>query len=176
MAMGSKVPVFQIVGYKNSGKTSLLSELIAYGTDEGDRIAAIKHHGHNEPLKVMHRDTDSFRLHESGAFMTGVDCSGRFQLELNHKPDFPLSRFIDLYGYFEPDLIVIEGFKQEPYPKAIVIKREEDLSLLNLSNIQFVITWNEKWTEDLTLPVYRLSDWRQSLPIVYPLTKRGEED
>ncbi|MFQ3543873.1 molybdopterin-guanine dinucleotide biosynthesis protein B [Halobacillus rhizosphaerae] len=170
--MRKGTPVFQIVGYKNSGKTSLLSELVAYGTLEGDRISAIKRHGHDEPLKVMHRETDSYRLHESGAFMTGVDSAGRFQLELDHKENFPLSQLIDLYCFFKPDLIVIEGYKHELYPKAVIIKREEDLKLLNeLSNIQFVITWNETWTEHLSLPVYRLSEWRQCLPKVYPIAK-----
>ncbi|MBH0228773.1 molybdopterin-guanine dinucleotide biosynthesis protein B [Halobacillus yeomjeoni] len=171
--MVKEAPVFQIVGFKNSGKTSLLQELIAYGTGKGEQIAAIKHHGHDEPLKVMHHDTDSYRLHESGAFMTGVDSARRFQLELDHRDSLSLARLVELYRFFNPDLIVIEGFKNEPYPKAVVIKRLEDLDLLELSNIKFVITWDLKLTEGLDFPVYHLDDWRRQVPEVYQVVTGG---
>ncbi|RWZ55162.1 molybdopterin-guanine dinucleotide biosynthesis protein B [Halobacillus fulvus] len=169
--MAEQAPVFQIVGYKNSGKTSLLSSLIAYGSRQGDKIAAIKHHGHDEPLKVMHYGTDSYRLHESGAFMTGVDSPRRFQLELSHEDPFPLSQLVDLYQHFSPDLIAVEGFKQEPYPKAVIIKRAEDLNLLELENIQLVVTWDRSLTHALELPVFHLDEWRRSLPEVYRIAR-----
>ncbi|MBA2174506.1 molybdopterin-guanine dinucleotide biosynthesis protein B [Halobacillus locisalis] len=169
--MVNQAPVFQIVGFKNSGKTSLLSELIAYGSNHGERLGAIKHHGHDEPLKVMHHGTDSYQLHESGAFMTGVDSPRRFQLELSHEEGFSLTHLVNIYSQFDPDLIVVEGFKEESYPKAVIIKRREDLSLMTLSNIQFVITWDESVTSHLDVPVYPLEDWRKHLPTIYPVAK-----
>ncbi|MYL70258.1 molybdopterin-guanine dinucleotide biosynthesis protein B [Halobacillus litoralis] len=170
----AKTPVFQIVGYKNSGKTSLLSDLIAYGTDRGEKVAAIKHHGHEEPLKVMHLDTDSYRLHESGAFMTGVDSPRRFQLELSHEDDFPLTQLVEIYQHFSPDLIAVEGYKQEHFPKAVIIKREEDLPLLGqVTNIQLVICWDERLMNQVSLPAIPLREWRKRLPEVYRLAKEG---
>lgn len=167
-------PVFQIVGYKNSGKTSLLSDLIAYGTEKGDRVAAIKHHSHDEPLKVMHNDTDSYRLHESGAFLTGVDSPRRFQLELTHEDDFPLEDLVAIYRHFSPDLIAVEGYKEEGYPKAVIIKRVEDLPLLDrVSNIQFVITWDERVTNHVSYSVIALKNWRKRLPEVFEIAKGG---
>ncbi|ARI78043.1 molybdopterin-guanine dinucleotide biosynthesis protein B [Halobacillus mangrovi] len=174
--MSTQSPVFQIVGYKNTGKTSLLSEIIAYGSARGQRVAAIKHHGHDEPLKVMHHETDSYRLHESGAFMTGVDSPRRFQLELNHPEGFTLDHLVELYRNFSPDLIVVEGFKYEHYPKAVIIKRADDLKLLDLTNIQFVITWNENLTDHLSIPVYTLREWRRRMSDVYTVAKGGEPD
>lgn len=170
----AETPVFQIVGYKNSGKTSLLSDLIAYGTDRGEKVAAIKHHGHEEPLKVMHLDTDSYRLHESGAFMTGVDSPRRFQLELSHEDDFPLTQLVNIYQHFSPDLIAVEGYKQEDFPKAVIIKREEDLPLLEqLTNIQLVICWDERMIDRVSFPAISLREWRKRLPEVYRLAKEG---
>jgi len=169
--MNHETPVFQVVGYKNSGKTSLLSELIAYGAENEEHVAAIKHHGHDEPLKVMHHGTDSYRLHESGAFMTGVDSPGRLQLELNHPEGYPLEKLVSLYRFFAPDLIVVEGFKQESYPKAVIIKREKDLELLKLENIRLVVTWDESLTSHLDLPVYKLEQWKEQLSEIYKLAK-----
>lgn len=171
-----ETPVFQIVGYKNSGKTSLLSDLIAYGAEREEKVAAIKRHTHEEPLKVMHHETDSYRLHEAGSFMTGVDSPGRFQMELSHQEEYALDRLVFLYRQFDPDLIAVEGYKNEPYPKAVIIKREEDLELLDtLTNIQVVITWNEAMTEVVPFPVIALNDWRKRLSEVYRIAK-GEED
>ncbi|WP_027953517.1 molybdopterin-guanine dinucleotide biosynthesis protein B [Halobacillus kuroshimensis] len=170
-----EAPVFQIVGYKNSGKTSLLSDLIAFGAEREEKVAAIKRHTHEEPLKVMHHETDSYRLHEAGSFMTGVDSPGRFQLELSHQEDYTLDKLIFLYRQFDPDLIAVEGYKNEAYPKAVIIKREEDLELLDqLHNIQLVITWNEAMTAGVPFPVVALKDWRKRLSKVYRLAK-GEE-
>lgn len=169
--MADQAPVFQIAGYKNSGKTTLLSEIIAYGFQRNDRVAAIKHHGHHEPLKVMHQETDSYRLHESGAFLTGVDSPGRFQLELSHNNPFSLKELVQLYQHLSPDLIIVEGFKYEDYPKAVIIKKEEDIDLLQLSNVQMVFTWEEQLTDHLHLPVYPLNTWRKKLPEIYDVVK-----
>ncbi|ELK45223.1 molybdopterin-guanine dinucleotide biosynthesis protein B [Halobacillus sp. ACCC02827] len=167
-----RAPVFQIVGYKNSGKTTLLSDLIAYGTDRGEKIAAIKHHTHEEPLKVMHHETDSYRLHECGSFLTGVDSPRRFQMELSHDDDFALDHLVDIYRHFSPDLITVEGYKEEHYPKAVIIKRVEDLKLLdNLTNIKLVITWDETLTAHVSHSVIALKDWRKRLPEVLELAK-----
>lgn len=167
-------PVFQVVGLKNSGKTSLLSDLIAYGSSRGERVATIKHQSHDEPLKVIHHDTDSYRLHESGAFMTGVDSHRRFQLELTHEDDLPLESLVSIYQHFSPDLIVVEGYTQGHFPKAVIIKRESDLQLLkDLLNIQLVICWDERMSHDISFPVISLKDWRKRLREVYKLAKRG---
>ncbi|SFJ65290.1 molybdopterin-guanine dinucleotide biosynthesis protein B [Halobacillus dabanensis] len=167
-------PVFQVVGFKNSGKTSLLSDLIAYGTGRGERVATIKHQSHDEPLKVIHHDTDSYRLHESGAFMTGVDSHRRFQLELTHEDDLPLESLVSIYQHFSPDLIVVEGYTQEQFPKAVIIKRDTELHLLKeLANIQLVICWDECMTDDIPFPVISLKDWRKHLHEVYKLAKSG---
>ncbi|MCA0969606.1 molybdopterin-guanine dinucleotide biosynthesis protein B [Halobacillus litoralis] len=165
-------PVFQIVGYKNSGKTTLLSKLIAYGAGKGERVAVIKHHGHPEPLQAMHDETDSARLKKSGSFLTGVRSAGGLQLELD-STDFSLPRIVELYQAFEPDLIVVEGYKEEDYPKAVIVKKEQDLELLKKENIRFVITWDVSLTGNLTLPVYTIGEWEEQLPILYDLIKGG---
>ena len=38
--------VFQIVGYQNSGKTTLMEKVISGAAEKGVRVAYIKHHGH----------------------------------------------------------------------------------------------------------------------------------
>lgn len=43
---GQNRSILQIVGYQNSGKTTLMEKLIQALTYEGMKVATIKHHGH----------------------------------------------------------------------------------------------------------------------------------
>ncbi len=172
----TQAPIFQIVGYKNSGKTTVLCSLIEYGSSMGDQVASIKRHGHHQPLEPMHDHTDSYRLQKAGSFLTGVDSAESFQLEVNHKQVMPLERLITLYQSFSPDLIMIEGYKKAPFKKAVIIKDETDLSLLELDQVAFVLTWNEEWTRHLDVPVYTMEQWKQSIASIYEIIKRREEN
>ncbi|UOQ92818.1 molybdopterin-guanine dinucleotide biosynthesis protein B [Halobacillus shinanisalinarum] len=172
----NQAPTFQIVGYKNSGKTTVLCDLVAYGSTIGDQVATVKHHAHKQPLEPMHTETDSYRLQKAGSFLTGVDNADTFQLEYNHKQSPPLGWLIDLYQSFGPDLILIEGFKKEAYRKAVILKEESDLRLLNLEQIAFVLTWDLEWVKHLEVPVFAMDEWKQSIENIYSIMKGREDD
>ena len=38
--------IIQIVGYKNSGKTTLMAHAVSFLKEKGFTVATIKHHGH----------------------------------------------------------------------------------------------------------------------------------
>ena len=57
--------VFGIVGWKNSGKTTLVERLVAEFVRRGWRIATVKHAHHD--ADIDHPGTDSFRHRAAGA-------------------------------------------------------------------------------------------------------------
>ncbi|MCP3763029.1 molybdopterin-guanine dinucleotide biosynthesis protein B [Domibacillus sp. A3M-37] len=128
--------VFQIVGYQNSGKTTLMEKLIRAAAEKGMRVAAIKHHGHGGAPDAK----DSTRHQQAGAVLAGVEGEGILQLNIQ-QDNWPLVEIIKLYSFFPIDCIFVEGYKKEPYPKAVLIRNEEDLPLLKLENIHCVISW-----------------------------------
>ncbi|WP_046176332.1 molybdopterin-guanine dinucleotide biosynthesis protein B [Domibacillus indicus] len=129
--------VFQIVGYQNSGKTTLMEKLIRAASDLGVKAAAIKHHGHGG---VPDYSKDSDRHHQAGALIAGVEGDGVLQLNIPRE-SWKLKDILALYSLFPVDCIFVEGYKKESYPKAVLIRTEEDLPLLELENIQCVISW-----------------------------------
>ncbi|MBS4194386.1 molybdopterin-guanine dinucleotide biosynthesis protein B [Lederbergia citri] len=136
---GSKV--FQIVGFQNSGKTTLIEKLIKAGNEKGLRIGTIKHHGHGGPIDLPNLNKDSNRHSRAGSIVSSVAGEGTLLIEAP-KDDWGLEDIIQVYHRFELDLILVEGYKKSPYPKAVMIRNKEDLSLLNrLKNIQTVISW-----------------------------------
>ena len=57
--------IFAISGYKNSGKTTLITKLIPELKQRGYRVAVIKHDGHDFEADVP--GTDSYRHQKAGA-------------------------------------------------------------------------------------------------------------
>ncbi|MEH7381730.1 molybdopterin-guanine dinucleotide biosynthesis protein B [Bacillus sp. JJ1533] len=164
MALEIRFPLLQIVGFQNSGKTTLVEKVVKKGTDLGHKIATIKHHGHQTSLESLHQEKDSSRHFQAGAFATIVEGGGSLQLEAKTS-EWSLVKLIQLYAFFENDMIVIEGYKTAEYPKIVLIKKEEDMELLtSLTNIAAVITWIPIQT---TFPLFHIDDEENYLKWIF---------
>lgn len=132
------IKILQVVGFKNSGKTTLLSRFVEIAVSAGKTVSAIKHHGHGGRLEMPAAETDSIRLFEKGAASSLAFGDGVVQLHLREKED--LKKFINFSRLAEPDVIFIEGFKRAGFPKIVLVRSSEDWQeLKNLSNIELVI-------------------------------------
>ena len=55
--------------------------------------------------------------------------------------DWQLAQIIKIYEIMHIDVLILEGFKHEDFPKIVLITEEKDLPLLKqLSNVQAVLT------------------------------------
>ncbi|WP_458122228.1 molybdopterin-guanine dinucleotide biosynthesis protein B [Paenibacillus sp. Z6-24] len=133
-------PVVQIVGYKNSGKTTLVTGLLRLGVARGMRIAVIKHDAHE--FQMDHAGTDTFAHTEAGAAAVAITSPARTAI-IREQPSTLQQLVMELAAHAAKpyDLILVEGFKQENYPKAVLIARESDVELLDqLSELQWIYT------------------------------------
>lgn len=111
-------PVFCISGVKNSGKTGLLTQLLAELRPFFPKIGVIKHDGHDFGMDREGTDTHAFS--QAGAAETAIFSDKRSAL-LSHSPPFHVEEFIAAMG--KVDLILLEGFKQSGYPKIEVVRK-----------------------------------------------------
>jgi molybdopterin-guanine dinucleotide biosynthesis protein B len=122
------IPLLGFCAYGSGiGKTTLLTSLIPILTTRGLRISVIKHAHHS--FDIDHPGKDSYRLRESGAVQTLLGSRHRWALmtELSRVADrdSPEPSLGQLLQHIEPafaDLVVVEGFKQEPIPKIEVYR------------------------------------------------------
>lgn len=129
--------IIQIVGYKNSGKTTLAAKLIEHAAQKGFRTASLKHHGHGGVPEGIY-DTDSEKHRQAGALISGVEGDGIFQLS---KENWTLDEMIQIYEFMHVNLLIIEGFKACSFPKVVLISNEKDFELLDkVENVKAVIT------------------------------------
>ena len=145
--------IIQIVGFKNSGKTTLASKMIAMLSESGHTVASLKHHGHGgAPIGL--ENTDSAKHKQAGAVISGVEGEGILQLSA---ASWDVEQLIAIYQLMGVDVLVMEGFKKEPFPKVVLINREEDFSLLEqVKNIQAVIT-SLSFDTPVMYPVFKTS-------------------
>jgi molybdenum cofactor guanylyltransferase/molybdopterin-guanine dinucleotide biosynthesis protein MobB len=150
-------PVFGIVGWKNSGKTTLTARLIGELSGRGFKVAAVKHAHHG--FDVDQPGRDSYKFREAGAREVAVVSAKRVAImhELRDEEEPPLEEVLRrLKG---SHLILIEGFKREPHPK-IEVRRQEavqhDPMAGDLPGI--VAIASDHQTETGALPVFELDD------------------
>jgi molybdopterin-guanine dinucleotide biosynthesis protein MobB len=124
-----KPKCISIIGWSGSGKTILISKLLRELVAQGLRVAAVKHSGHDHDLLLPGTDTE--RLASSGATWVAFATARGLQLLLPGDPATQLERVSEgLAG--EIDLIVIEGWKDGPFPK-IEVWREGGEPMLSQS-------------------------------------------
>jgi molybdopterin-guanine dinucleotide biosynthesis protein MobB len=116
-------PVVCIVGKKNSGKTTLAVALLAEMKRRGYRVASIKH-GHHA-FETDQPGRDSWRhFNEGEAQATIMAGEGKIALvmRMDGEPD-PRQLVRDFYTGRGYHLVLIEGYKQGPFPRIEVFRR-----------------------------------------------------
>ncbi len=112
--------LFGIVGWKNSGKTTLVERLVSHITKRGYTVSTIKHAHHS--FDIDHAGTDSHRHRVAGATEVMLASSNRWaiihELREEAEPDFDF--LVNKLG--EVDLILVEGFKHGKHKKLEVIR------------------------------------------------------
>jgi molybdopterin-guanine dinucleotide biosynthesis protein B len=108
-------PVFGITGWKNSGKTTLTSRLIAEFAARGFKVAAVKHAHHAFDVDQPGRDSHKFR--EAGAREVAIVSARRVAImqELRGEAEPSLEEIVARLG--GSDLVLVEGFKKHGHPK-----------------------------------------------------------
>jgi len=121
--------VIGISGYSGSGKTTLIEKVIPELVGEGLRVSLIKH-AHHE-FDVDHPGKDSYRHRHAGCTEVLVSSPRRWALihELRGAPEPSLQE--QLKQFSACDLVIVEGYKDQPIPKIEVHRKEARAPLLH---------------------------------------------
>lgn len=117
-----QVPVFGVTGWKNSGKTTLVTRLVSEFTRRGYDLSTVKHAHH--AFDIDKPETDSFRHREAGAREVMIVSGHRWALmhELRGEAEPPLAAALERLS--PCDLILVEGYKREGHPKIEARRRD----------------------------------------------------
>lgn len=113
------IPVISVVGYANSGKTTVLIEIIKELKSRGYRVATIKHHGGD--FDMDHEGKDTYSHMQAGANTTVLSSPSKFAIVSKVDREKPLDELIKLIT--DVDIIITEGYKGENKPKIEVFRK-----------------------------------------------------
>jgi molybdopterin-guanine dinucleotide biosynthesis protein B len=132
--------VFGIAGFKNSGKTTLVVELLRELTGRGLKLATVKH-AHHE-FDIDHPGKDSYLHREAGASEVVIASSRRWAhvAELENETEPELDELLRHIG--DVDLVLVEGYKGGAHPKLEVRRAGQDSPFLtdSHSNIRAIVS------------------------------------
>lgn len=145
-----------ISGFKNSGKTTLIEQLIPYLSKGGLKVATVKHDGHSfEPDSP---GTDSYRFWQAGVSTSIVYDQEKYSIVRRE----PLQEDMIASLVGDADLVLLEGFKWSSYPKLILLtgSNQENQELLSSASncIAYVTTEHFSDRSQLNAPVYDRND------------------
>tara|TARA_B100000767_G_scaffold147185_1_gene138684 strand:+ start:732 stop:1865 length:1134 start_codon:yes stop_codon:yes gene_type:complete len=124
--LGKLPPFFGLAGWSGSGKTTLCTKLIENFTKIGIKVGTLKHAHHKFELDKPGKD--SFNLRKAGSRPMIISSKERFALiqENDNNEEKSLFQMLEMFAK-DPiqkcDLIIVEGFKNEPIPKIEVYRK-----------------------------------------------------
>ncbi|MCM3467942.1 molybdopterin-guanine dinucleotide biosynthesis protein B [Staphylococcus lugdunensis] len=150
--------IIQIVGYKDSGKTTLMAHTIRLLKQHNLTVVTIKHHGHHgEEITLQHQEVDHMKHLHAGADQSIVQ-GHQYQQTITRQCNQSLKDAIDKSVTIDYDIILVEGYKLAEFDKIIVYRNEKDLTQLQaLSNVRYSINLSD--AQALTKFDSWLLDW-----------------
>jgi len=146
-----------IVGWKNSGKTTLLVRLVETFTRRGLKVATVKHAHHD--LRPSDGTTDSDRHTRAGACEVIVASPDRWMVS-GQLQDAPVPNLEDIAARLGPaDIILVEGYKSAPIPK-IEVRRLASATQHSLAvdDPHIIAVAADHAVETQACPVFNLDD------------------
>jgi molybdopterin-guanine dinucleotide biosynthesis protein B len=150
------VKVFGFAGYSGSGKTTMIEQIIPRLVLAGLRVSLIKHAHHD--FDIDRPGKDSYRHREAGASEVLVSSGHRWVLmhELRGAPEPTLEE--QLTRFSPCDLVIVEGYKKEPYPKIEIHRRATGKPLLHPDDASVAAVASDERLET-ALPQFGLEDY-----------------
>ena len=125
MLSNARIPVVGFVAHSGTGKTTLLRQLIPLLREAGIRVAVIKHTHHD--FDIDQPGKDSYVLRKAGTEQMLVASNRRWALMVENseqQPEPALNALLTQLDQSRLELILVEGFKHESFPK-IELQRVE---------------------------------------------------
>lgn len=129
---GARPAVVQVVGAHESGKTTLALALVAALVARRVRVAAVKHTRHEHPTDSPGKDSE--RLAAAGAEPVLLVAGTRVARHDRLASPPRLAGLLADPAFAGADVVLVEGFREEAYPKIEVVRGATGREPVSLSD------------------------------------------
>jgi molybdopterin-guanine dinucleotide biosynthesis protein B len=148
--------IIGLAGWSGSGKTTLITKALPRLIARGLKVSTLKHAHHGFDLDQPGKD--SFMHRAAGATEVIISSARRFAIlhELREEPEWDLP---DLLAKLAPvDLVLVEGYKRDPFPKLEIHRKANGKPLLYPDDRHVVAVASDTPLPQVPLPVIGLDD------------------
>jgi molybdopterin-guanine dinucleotide biosynthesis adapter protein len=148
--------IIGLAGWSGSGKTTLIAKAIPRLIARGRKVSTIKHAHHGFDLDQPGKD--SFFHRAAGATEVIISSAKRFAVlhELREEAEWDLPALLTKVS--PVDLLLIEGFKRDPFPKLEVHRIANGKPLLQPEDPHIVAIASDQKLPAAKVPVLDLND------------------
>jgi molybdopterin-guanine dinucleotide biosynthesis adapter protein len=165
--------IIGLAGWSGSGKTTLITKLLPRLIARGCRVSTLKHAHHGFDLDQPGKD--SFMHRVAGATEVVISSAKRFAIlhELREEPEWDLP---DLLDKLSPvDLVLVEGYKREKFPKLEVYRAAIGKPLLHPDDDWIVAVAADGALPQASVPVIPLDDIEKIADVLLAEAMRIDE-
>jgi molybdopterin-guanine dinucleotide biosynthesis protein B len=148
--------IIGLAGWSGSGKTTLITKVLPRLIARGHRVSTVKHAHHGFDLDQPGKD--SFMHRAAGATEVAISSARRFAIlhELRDEAEWDLP---DLLAKLSPvDLVLVEGFKRDAFPKLEIHRAANGKPLLHPDDPHIIAIAADTPLPQAKVPVIDLND------------------
>ena len=148
--------IIGLAGWSGSGKTTLITKLVPCLLARGLTVSTLKHAHHGFDLDKPGKD--SFMHRAAGATEVIISSAKRWAIlhELRAEEEWDMAALV---GKMSPvDLVLVEGFKRDAFPKLEIHRAVNGKSLLHPEDPHIVAVACDSVLPASTVPVVDLND------------------
>jgi molybdopterin-guanine dinucleotide biosynthesis protein B len=148
--------IIGLAGWSGSGKTTLITKAVPRLIARGCRVSTLKHAHHGFDLDQPGKD--SFMHRAAGATEVVISSAKRFAIlhELRDEPEWDLPALLQKFS--PVDLVLVEGFKRDAFPKLEVHRAANGKPLLQPDDPHIAVIASDVALPAASVPVIGLDD------------------
>jgi molybdopterin-guanine dinucleotide biosynthesis protein B len=148
--------IIGLAGWSGSGKTTLITRVLPSLVARGLRVSTLKHAHHGFDLDQPGKD--SFMHRAAGATEVAISSAKRFAIlhELREEPEWNLPALLQRLA--PVDLVLVEGFKRDAFPKLEIHRQANGKPLLHPEDPHIVAIAADIALPQARVPVIALDD------------------
>jgi len=166
------IPLLGFAAFSGTGKTTLLEKLIPLLIKQGLNIAVVKHSHHD--IEMDKPGKDSYRLRKAGAcqlLLAGTERAILFN-EYEQNRDKRLIEQLALLNTKQLDLVLVEGYRDEPFDKIELHRHKLDKPYLFTKDKSIIAFACDEPKADCHLPQLDLNKTEQFCDFILHYLKR----